>query len=94
MEMSGQLHAPAALPQGKSPRYSLDKRLDGPQSHSGRGGEEKNSQSLPEWNPELLLLLLLLILLLLLLFQHKVVRRMFDHRTEKVTGGWRKSHSE
>jgi hypothetical protein len=44
MEVSGQLHAPAALPQGKSPRYPLDRRLGGPQSRSGRGGEEKNSQ--------------------------------------------------
>jgi hypothetical protein len=25
----------------------LDRRLDGPQSRSGRGGEEKNSQPLP-----------------------------------------------
>jgi hypothetical protein len=37
MEVSGQLHAPAALPQGKSPRYPLD-RLGGPQSRSGRDG--------------------------------------------------------
>jgi hypothetical protein len=39
MEVSGQLY-----PQGKSPWYPLDRRLGGPQSHSGRGGEEKNSQ--------------------------------------------------
>jgi hypothetical protein len=32
MELSGQLHAPAALTQGKSPRYPLD-RLGGPQAH-------------------------------------------------------------
>jgi hypothetical protein len=44
MEVSGQLHAPAALPQEKSSRYPLDKRLGGPQSRSGRAGEEKNSQ--------------------------------------------------
>jgi hypothetical protein len=35
-------------PQGKSPWYSLDRRLGGPQSRSGGGGggggEEKNSQ--------------------------------------------------
>jgi hypothetical protein len=42
MEVSGQLHAPAALPQGKSPCCPLDRRLGGPQSRSGRGGEEKN----------------------------------------------------
>jgi hypothetical protein len=29
--------------QGKGPWYSLDRRLGGPQSHSGCGGEEKNS---------------------------------------------------
>jgi hypothetical protein len=44
MEVSGQLYAPAALPQGKSPWYPLDRRLGGPQSRYGRGGEEKNSQ--------------------------------------------------
>jgi hypothetical protein len=34
-------------PQGNSLRYPLDRRLDGPQSRSGRGGEEKNSHPLP-----------------------------------------------
>jgi len=34
-------------PQGKSPWYPMDRRLGGPQSHSGHGGEEKNSQPLP-----------------------------------------------
>jgi hypothetical protein len=34
-------------PQGKSPWYPLDRRLGGPQSRSGRGGEEKNSQPPP-----------------------------------------------
>jgi hypothetical protein len=43
MEVSGQLHVPAALPQGKSPRHPLDTKVVGPQSQSGRGGEEKNS---------------------------------------------------
>jgi len=33
--------------QGKSLWYPLDRRLDGPQSRSGRGGEEKNSQPPP-----------------------------------------------
>jgi len=42
MELTGQLHGPAALPRGKSPRYPLDRRLGGPQSRSGRGGEVKN----------------------------------------------------
>jgi hypothetical protein len=43
MEVS-QLHAPAALLQGKSPLYPLDRRLGGPQSRSGSGGKEKNSE--------------------------------------------------
>jgi hypothetical protein len=33
-------------PQGKSTFYLLDRRLDGPQSRSGHGGEEKNTQLL------------------------------------------------
>jgi hypothetical protein len=33
--------------QGKIPCYPLDRRLGGPQSRSGRGGEEKNSPLLP-----------------------------------------------
>jgi hypothetical protein len=37
--VSGQLHAPTALPPGKEP--PLDRRLGGPQSRSGRFGEEK-----------------------------------------------------
>jgi hypothetical protein len=39
--VSGQLHAPAALPPGKSPRYPFYRRLDGPQSRSERYGEVK-----------------------------------------------------
>jgi hypothetical protein len=34
-------------PQGKSLWYPLDRRLGGPQSRSGCGGEEKNSQPPP-----------------------------------------------
>jgi len=41
MEVSGQLHTPAALPQGKSPRHTFDKRLGGPQCRSGQGVEDK-----------------------------------------------------
>jgi hypothetical protein len=43
MEVSGQLHTPAALPPGEEPLFPLDRRLGGPQSRSGHGGEE-NSQ--------------------------------------------------
>jgi hypothetical protein len=51
MEVSGQLRAPAALPQEKIPSYPLDRRLGGPQSRYGRGGEEKNSQPPPGIEP-------------------------------------------
>jgi hypothetical protein len=40
--------------QGMSPRYPLDSKLDGPQSHSGRGGEEKNSQPPPGLEPPII----------------------------------------
>jgi len=49
--VSGQLHVPAALIQGKNPRCPLDRRLGGPQNHAGSGGEEKNSQPLPGLEP-------------------------------------------
>jgi hypothetical protein len=39
--VSGQFHAPAALPPRKSPRYPFYRRLGGPQSRSGRYGEVK-----------------------------------------------------
>jgi hypothetical protein len=54
MEVIGQLLTLAALPQGKSPRYLLDRRLGGPQSRSGRGGEEKNSQPLSVLEPPII----------------------------------------
>jgi hypothetical protein len=41
----GQLHAPAALPPGKKPRYPLDRRLGGPQSRS----ERREEISWPYW---------------------------------------------
>jgi hypothetical protein len=54
MEESGQLRAPATLPPGKEPWYLLDRRLGGPQSRSGRSGEEKNSQPLPGLEPPII----------------------------------------
>jgi hypothetical protein len=42
MEVSGQLHAPAALLQKKSPWYPLERRLGEPQNRSARLGEDKN----------------------------------------------------
>jgi len=47
MEVNGQLHALTTLPPGKEPRFLLDRHLSGPQSWSGHGNKEKNSQSLP-----------------------------------------------
>jgi hypothetical protein len=44
MKVSGQIHDPAALPQGKRPRYPGGRRMGGTQSRSGHGGEGKNSQ--------------------------------------------------
>jgi hypothetical protein len=41
-------------PQGKSPWYSLDRSLGGPQSRSRRGGAEKNSQPLPGFEPPII----------------------------------------
>jgi hypothetical protein len=38
-------------PKGKSPWYPLDRRLGGPQSRSGRCGEEKKSIPCWESNP-------------------------------------------
>jgi hypothetical protein len=53
MRVSGQLHAPAALPSGKEPLVSIAKEAGGGggQSRSERGGEEKNSQSPPGIEP-------------------------------------------
>jgi hypothetical protein len=41
-------------PHEKRPWYPLDRRLDGHQSRSGRGGEEKNSQPLPGLEPHII----------------------------------------
>jgi hypothetical protein len=41
-------------PQGRSACYPLDRRLGWPQSRSGRGGEENNSQPLPGLEPPII----------------------------------------
>jgi hypothetical protein len=52
MQLCSQFHASAALSMGKySPVAILDRKLGGVKSHSGRGGEEKNSQPLPRIRP-------------------------------------------
>jgi hypothetical protein len=40
--------------QGKNPWYPLNRRLGGPQSLSGRGGEKKNSQPLQGYDPPII----------------------------------------
>jgi hypothetical protein len=54
MEVSVSFTSRTLYPQGKNPWYPLDRRLGGPQSRSGRGGEEKNSQPLPELEPSII----------------------------------------
>jgi hypothetical protein len=54
MEVNGQPHAPAALPQGKSPWYLLGRSLGGPQNRSRRGGETRNSQPVPGLEPPII----------------------------------------
>jgi hypothetical protein len=52
MKVSGKLLAPVALSPGKISLYTLVRRLDGPQSRSGRCGEAKNLFPLPDINPD------------------------------------------
>jgi hypothetical protein len=42
MEVSGQIHDPAALPSGKELRHFLDRRMGGLQSRSRRYEEQEN----------------------------------------------------
>ena len=54
MEVSSQLHAPAALPPEKESRYPLDRRACGPQSRSRRLGEEIALLPLPRLEPRII----------------------------------------
>jgi hypothetical protein len=54
MEVSGLLHAQAALPPGKSPWYPSDRMLDGSEIQYGSGGVEKNFQPLPGLEPPII----------------------------------------
>jgi hypothetical protein len=64
MEVSGQFHAPAALLSGEKTLYALNRRLGGPQSRSGHGGEEKNSQPHRESNPIIIIIIIIIIICL------------------------------
>jgi hypothetical protein len=54
MKVNGQLLRPGCFISEKSPWYPLDRRLGGPQSRSGRCGEEKNLLPLPGIEPQFL----------------------------------------
>jgi hypothetical protein len=54
MEVSGQIHAPAALPPEKEPQYPLHKRLGGPQSRSEHSGEERHLLLVTGFEPRVL----------------------------------------
>jgi hypothetical protein len=53
MEVSGQIHAPAALLPGKEPQYPLGRRLGGPQSRSGRRGKNSTPYRDKNYDPSI-----------------------------------------
>jgi hypothetical protein len=54
MEVSGQLHVPAALPPGKNPQYPFNERVGGPHSRFRRFGEQKNLLPLMRFEPPII----------------------------------------
>jgi len=52
MEVSGQLHAPVALPWGEKPWYPLDTRLGGPRASLDAVVRRKNFSLFQESNPD------------------------------------------
>jgi hypothetical protein len=84
--VSGQLHASPLYLRGKSPRYPVDKRLDGLRSRSGRGGVEKNSQPLPGLKPPIIQTVTQRYLFPLyssFVLSFKMLRRHLSHNSEK-----------
>jgi hypothetical protein len=71
---------------GKSPQYTLDRRLGGPKNRSGRGGEEKQFRHCPlqELNPGRPPRILVTILSELPRFSHKYVGHKIRHELEVV----------
>jgi hypothetical protein len=59
--------------QGKSHQYPLDRKLGGPQSRSGRGGEEKNSQPCRESNPRTPMRMMMMIIIIIPLLSAKML---------------------
>jgi len=51
MEVSCELHAQAVVPPGNNIRYRSTRWLGGPESGSGRSGEEKNSFQVRGFEP-------------------------------------------
>jgi hypothetical protein len=51
MNVSGQLHAPTALPPGKESAVLIDRNVGGTQSRSGRSGVEENLLALQGIEP-------------------------------------------
>jgi hypothetical protein len=77
MEVNGQLHTPAALPQGKNLRHPLGRRLGGPQSRSGHGVKEKNSQPPPGIEPRSLILKMTIsIMMIIMVMQPEKMMKM------------------
>jgi hypothetical protein len=64
MEVSGQLHAPAALPPSKNSWYPLDRWLGGPQSRSP-GLEPPIVQPVAHrYNTEIIIIIIIIILII------------------------------
>ena len=57
MEVSGQIHAPPFLFPVKNPRYSLNRKLCGPQNQDGRLREEKHLLPLQGFESQILRLI-------------------------------------
>jgi len=71
MEVSDQLHTPAALRLGKNPWYLSDRRLGGPQTQYGPSNEEKKSFRAPAANQTPVVRILVTILTELHFYMHE-----------------------
>jgi hypothetical protein len=78
-------------PQGNSPCYSLDGRLGGPQSQSGLGSKEKNSQLQPGLEP---LIIQPAVQRYAAELPQLLSRGIYEPKRGKVQEGWRRLHNE